>query len=163
MTLPMRAPLAFAITLASAGCQPECGSPTQLQGPVWQMFGNVITWQAGPTGVPPGATPVNGYTDWSFVWPDPFSPAIGVTIDDQSYDANAVWSTTECGNFSLTFAGVFTSRTGSVHTFTAAGNVLSFGTQLEAALAWSETWQYDGEVGTLQASDASASGLQYPP
>lgn len=159
----MRPLLALALVVPFTGCQPDCGSPQQLEGPVWQVLGNVVVWETGASGAPPGPSPVNGYTDWSFEWPDPLAPSAVIRIDDQPFDAQAQWSTTECGNFAMAFSGEYLSRTGTAHNFTAAGNFLIYDILIEGALAWNETWEADGTIGTLSASDASIAGRQYAP
>lgn len=147
------------------GCSPQCGTASDvLEGPLWQVFGNVVVWETGPTGAPPGESPVNGYTDWAFEWVDPASPTLTVRIDDQPFDATGTWNPSECGNLALSFGGEYVGGTGTTHTFSAAGNFLVYDILFEGAVAWNETWQsFDGTVGTLRAQDASLAGRQYAP
>lgn len=155
----MRSLFAIASTaVLLAACKPNCGSPNQLDGLTYEMFGNVIVWQAGATGAPPGMTPINGYTDLQLTWGTAPAGPVTVSIDGQAFEGEGLWQEQECGNFGLSFGGTFVSSEGTSHNFSGAGNFLFYDTLLEGAMVWNETWTSGTEIGTLDVEDGAISG-----
>ncbi len=154
--------LLLGAAFATAGCQPDCGSPRDLDGVRWEVFGNPIDFTAGDTGAPPGQTLINGYTDWSIEWGEAVSGPLVVRIDDQPFDGEGTWNTQQCGAFQAAFTGTFRSRDGTDHNFTASGNFWVFDVLLEGSMVYSETFTTvdGGTIGSLNVRDGSIAGRQ---
>jgi hypothetical protein len=152
-------PVLVLAAAATAGCQPDCGTPRDFDGVRWDVFGNPVDFTAGQTGAPPGQTLINGHTEWEIQWGDTVSGPITVLVDDQPFQGEGVWDTQQCGAFAASFTGTFRSRDGTDHNFTTSGLFWYFDVLLEGAVSYNETFTaVDGTIGSLNVRDGSVSG-----
>lgn len=155
----MRTALLLVSTLAAAGCNADCGSPEQVNGR-YAVFANVIAFDGeNLEGFPSYQTPANGWSEWAITWTNLSNGRITVAIDGQEFEGDGGWNEVECGNFSVRFAGIYTSDLGSTHDFRADGQLVRFADRLEGTWAWSEQWAYDGDDGTFEADGELAGDL----
>ena len=140
------------------GCGLDCGEPTDVEGK-YSVFANVVAYEAtNYEAFPSYMSPANGWAEWDITWNQVDSGPVIVSIDGQPFAGTGSWDAVECGHFALEFAGVYASEHESTHDFTAVGDFVVFGNQLEGEWRWDESWQgRGGEIGVFGA-DGQVSG-----
>lgn len=151
----------FLAAIVLSGCTETCAPPQpELNEKVWSLFVQPVSFTIEGEGFPAESSPGNGTHETNIAWstPDP-DAAIVVTIDGQQFDGSGKWSTQECGNFSIGYAGIYTAADGATHSFGAGAQLITWPGRLEGFLDWTETWKnVAGEIGSYTA-DAQVFGI----
>jgi hypothetical protein len=144
-----------------SGCSETCAPPQPaLNQKVWSVFVQPTTFTINGEGFPADSTPANGTHEMIIAWSSPQADSpIVVTIDGQPFDGAGKWSEQECGNFTMTFDGIYTGDDGSTHAFGAGAQLMTWSGRLEGFLDWSENWaNAAGEIGSY-TTDAQLFGI----
>lgn len=148
--------------LLLGGCAQECELPTGLspESGEYTAFGNPVEFSTDSATNPPGQTPINGYTTWTFDWQGGVNDApVTLTINDQPFEATGRADEIECGRAVLSgWSGVFEDEEGVEHSFNASGYFLFWDDRFEASVTWSENWNDGAEQGNFTATEASITG-----
>lgn len=157
--LRMRTLLVLGSIPLLSGCNADCGSPEQVNGR-YAMFANVLAYDGDNLdGFPSYQTPANGWSEWEITWTNLQSGRVTVSIDGQPFDGDGLWDDVECGNFTLRFAGLYTSEDGSTHDFRTDATLVRFADRLEGTWTWSEAWARAGDDGTFESDGQLAGDL----
>lgn len=144
------------------GCNAACDAPNVFDTRIYEVFGNLVTFESTSPVGPPDAYPVNGNTIWSIDWGSGVAGPVTVTIDEQAFDGEGAWAAERCDTFSMGFAGTYVSPGAVRHTFEASGDFLYFDNVLEGSLSWSDRWTFGESSGEIDASEAAVVGLLIP-
>lgn len=121
-----------------------------LNGLVFETFGTFQSYEVrGDVPEILAQVPVNGWSDWSFEWSSAQSGPLTVLIDGQEFAGSGTWDPIECGNFSVSFNGIYGDANGVRHAFTTTGDFLWFDQSLEGLVFWNENWQTEYDSGKV--------------
>jgi hypothetical protein len=143
-------------------CAETCPTPaSELNERDWAVFVQAVDPEIdNEEAFPAESSPGNGTHIWRIDWDSPElvqtdpTGEVTVTIDEQPFEGKGYWSTQECGNFTVTFAGEYIDADSTArHSFAATGLLAVFEGKLEGFLDWQETWRApDGQIGSFTSS-----------
>ncbi|TVQ90944.1 MAG: hypothetical protein EA397_10630 [Deltaproteobacteria bacterium] len=136
-----------------AGCAPTCPQASVVNGS-WEVFANVLTREGGDEpDFPVSSTPVNGFYTWTLGWGESSRGPVNFILDGQpAREASGDWSSEVCGTFTLSLHGLYESRAGDEHDYSALGTFVVFEDRIAGTWDWSETWTAaGGESGVFTA------------
>ncbi len=154
--------LAFAFAFSLAGCDPDCVSPSRIDGEwtvqarstddAWRVSGfnsDEDIAERTAQGELLSQVLANGERQWTLKYV-PGNDAYNLTIDGQRFVATAKPASDNCNQLALRVEGSWEGDEGSEHDFALDGALLWTGDDFAGTFSYSDAWTWDERSGEVR-------------